>query len=147
MKKITPEFLAGGPMEREYKRLSPMRFRRWSRSLRALDTSPANGPDDAIRAIRGKTMVVIGDADGIRLEHAIALFKLRGGGDQKAAAQGFMTKAPGARLAILPGTSHIGLMAEAGLIADLATRFLNDVKPVMPSGFFEAPGEKSGDEK
>ena len=52
------------------------------------------------------------------------------------AAQGFLTEPPPARLAILPGTSHIGIMAEAELIADLVTPFLDDETPPMPEGFF-----------
>lgn len=147
MDKMTADFFAGTPMEREYKRLSPTpdAFPTLVEELRVMDASPANWPEDRIRAIEGKTMVVIGDADGVRLEHAVALFKLRGGGDQKAAAQGFMSEAPRARLAILPGTSHIGLMAEAGLIADLVTPFLDDAEPTMPPGFFDArPKERAG---
>lgn len=115
--------------------------------LKALDASPNNWPEDRIRAIKGKTMVIVGDADAVRLEHAVELFKLRGGGDEKAAAQGFMTEAPRACLAILPGTSHVGIMAEAELIARLVTPFLDDAKPVMPPGFFDTPGEKQGDTK
>jgi pimeloyl-ACP methyl ester carboxylesterase len=149
MEKVTPEFFAGGPMEREYKRLSPTpdAFATLVEELKALDASPHNWPEDRIRAIKGKTMVIVGDADGVRLEHAVELFKLRGGGDEKAAAQGFMTEAPRARLAILPGTSHVGIMAEAELIARLVTPFLDDAKPVMPPGFFDAPGEKQGGTK
>ena len=149
MEKVTPEFFAGGPMEREYKRLSPTpdAFATLVEKLKALDASPHNWPEDRIRAIKGKTMVIVGDADGVRLEHAVELFKLRGGGDEKAAAQGFMTEAPRARLAILPGTSHVGIMAEAELIARLVTPFLDDATPVMPPGFFDAPGEKPGGTK
>ena len=145
MEKISPEFFAGGPMEREYKRLSPTpdAFPTLVEELKALDATPQNWPEDDIRAIKGKTMIIIGDADGVRLEHAVELFKLRGGGDEKAAAQGFMTEAPRARLAILPGTSHIGLMAEAELIVELATPFLDDAKPVMPPGFFDAPAKNA----
>ena len=28
-------------------------------------------------------MVIVGDADGVKLEHALAMFKLRGGGDEE----------------------------------------------------------------
>jgi pimeloyl-ACP methyl ester carboxylesterase len=141
---VTPELFAGGPMEREYKRLSPTpdAFPALVQKLKALDASPHDWPEDRIRAIKGKTMVVVGDADGVTLEHAVELFKLRGGGDEKAAAKGFMTEAPRARLAILPGTSHVGIMAEAELIARLVTPFLDDATPALPSGFFDAPGEK-----
>jgi hypothetical protein len=78
-------------------------------------------------------MVIIGDADGVTLDHAIALFKLRGGGDIAAATQGFMTEAPKARLAILPATSHIGIMSEVPAIVATVVPFLDDTKPPMPT--------------
>jgi hypothetical protein len=135
-------------MEREYKRLSPTpeAFPTLVEGLRALDASPANWPEDAIRAIRGKTMVVIGDADGVRLEHAVALFKLRGGGDQKAAAQGFMTEAP--RAAGDPA-GHLAHRHHGGGRADRRSRHAvsQRCEARHAPGFFEAPGEKSGGEK
>jgi pimeloyl-ACP methyl ester carboxylesterase len=138
MAQMTPEFFAGTPMEAEYKRLAPDpdAFPILVEKLKALDAAPQAWPEDQIRAIRSKTMIVVGDADGVRLEHAVELFKLRGGGDEEAAARGFMTEPPQARLAILPGTSHIGIMANAELIAALVTPFLDDVTPPMPEGFF-----------
>lgn len=134
---ITPAMFAGSPMESEYTRLSPTpdKFPKLIDNIKALDATPFGWPDDAIRAIPGKTMVIIGDADGVTLDHAIALFKLRGGGDVAAATQGFLTAAPKARLAILPATSHIGIMTEAPLIAAMATAFLDDKVPPMPAGF------------
>jgi hypothetical protein len=89
-------------------------------------------------------MIIVGDADGMQLEHAIELFKLRGGGDREAAARGFIPGAPRARLAILPATSHIGLMAEAGRIAALATPFLDDRGLPRATGFFEGMDAPSG---
>lgn len=135
--KITPEFFAGTPMETEYKRLSPTpaKFGKLVENIKAIDATPFAFPDAAVRAIPGKTMVIIGDADGVTLEHAIELFKLRGGGDVAAATQGFLTTAPKARLAILPATSHIGIMTEAPAIAAMATAFLDDKVPPMPAGF------------
>lgn len=100
--------------------------------------------NEAIRSIDDKTMIVVGDSDSVELEHAIELFKLRGGGDTKAATQGFLTEAPRARLAILPGTSHIGMMAQATLLAEIVTPFLDDAKPVMAPGFFPEQGEAPG---
>jgi hypothetical protein len=43
-------------------------------------------------------MIIVGDADGVGPEHAVAMFKLRGGGDQEAATTGTLTKVPAARL-------------------------------------------------
>ena len=135
----TPEAFAGTPLEAEYKRVSPTpnAFPALVSKLRALDGSNYDTSEDAVRGIKDKTMIVVGDADGIELEHAIKLFRLRGGGDRKVAAQGFMTEAPRARLAILPGTSHLGIMANAPLIAELATPFLDDTKPAIPPGFLK----------
>jgi pimeloyl-ACP methyl ester carboxylesterase len=138
LQRATPEAFAGTPLEAEYNRMSPTpnAFPVLVSKLRSLDASNYDTPEDAVRRIVGKTMIVVGDADGVDLEHALALFKLRGGGDRKVAVQGFMTEAPRARLAILPGTSHVGIMANADLIAQLAIPFLDDSTPVTPPGFF-----------
>ena len=44
---------------------------------------------------------MLGDSDGIRLEHAVEMFKLRGGG-----VMGDLSGLPESQLAVLPGTSH-----------------------------------------
>jgi pimeloyl-ACP methyl ester carboxylesterase len=139
LKHMTPAAFAGSPFEAEYQRLSPTpnAFATLVNKLRDLAQSNYGNTNEAVRTIDDKTMIIVGDADGVALEYAIELFKLRGGGDRKAAAQGFMTEAPRARLAILPGTTHVGVMANADLIAALAVPFLDDVKPMTPRGFFK----------
>ncbi len=135
---FTPAMFAGTPLETEYQRLSPTpeAFSTLVEEIRAQEETPYGWSEDDIRAIDGKTMIIVGDADGVALEHAVELFKLRGGGDPAAAAKGFLAEPPQARLAILPGTSHIGIMANAELIADLVTPFLDDMTPPVPEGFF-----------
>ena len=44
---------------------------------------------------------MLGDSDGVRLEHAVELFKLRGGG-----VMGDLQGLPESQLAVLPGTAH-----------------------------------------
>lgn len=138
MEQMAPEMFAGTPMEAEYKRLSPTpeAFGTLVEEMKELEAEPYGWSENDIRAIDGKTMIVVGDADGVELEHAVKLFKLRGGGDREAAAKGFMSESPEARLTILPATSHIGIMARAELIIDLVTPFLKDDTPPMPEGFF-----------
>jgi hypothetical protein len=87
-----------------------------------------------------REMVVIGlvamgvtDADAVKPEHAVAMFKLRGGGDEEAAATGTLTKVPAARLVILPATSHIGISGEAKLLESMVTPFLENAPPANPS--------------
>ena len=47
------------------------------------------------------TMVVVGDADAVRIEHAVEMFRLLGGG-----AMGDLAGLSKHRLAVLPGTTH-----------------------------------------
>jgi pimeloyl-ACP methyl ester carboxylesterase len=133
--KLTPDIFAGSPIDTEYRRLSPapQKFPVLVANIQSLDATPFGWSDAAVRAIPGRTMVIIGDADGVTLDHAIQLFKLRGGGDVAAATQGFLTAAPKARLAILPATSHIGIMGEIPTIAAMVTPFLDDKAPPPPS--------------
>lgn len=133
--KLTPDIFAGSPIDTEYRRLSPapQKFPVLVANIKSLDATPFGWSDAAVRAIPGRTMVIIGDADGVTLDHAIQLFKLRGGGDVAAATQGFLTAAPKARLAILPATSHIGIMGEIPAIAAMVTPFLDDKAPPPPS--------------
>ncbi|WP_081944777.1 alpha/beta fold hydrolase [Sphingopyxis sp. MWB1] len=135
---LTPEFFAGTPMERDYKRLSPTpdAFPRLVEAIKHIDTVPFAYSDADLRAIPGKTMIILGDADGLTLDHAVKLFRLRGGSDIATATQGFMTAPPKARLSVLPATSHIGVMAEAATIAAQALPFLDEQAPPMPEGFF-----------
>jgi pimeloyl-ACP methyl ester carboxylesterase len=134
----TADAFAGSPLRAEYERMSPTpnAFPALVSKLRALAASNYDSSEDAVRRIDGKTMIIVGDADAVEFEHAIRLFTLRGGGDKKVAVQGFMTEAPRARLAILPGTSHVGIMASGDVIAQLAIPFLDDSKPMTPPGFF-----------
>ena len=136
--RITPEIFNGTPIRTEYDRLAPrpQDFPILVEKLKVLDAVDFSWPDADIRALRVKTMVIVGDYDVVRPEHGVELFRLRGGGDANMAAAGFLTTPPPARLAILPATSHIGIMADPELLAALITPFLNDATPPMPEGFF-----------
>jgi len=52
--------------------------------------------DAQVSSISAKAMVIVGDADAVKPEHALAMFKLRGGGDEEAAAAGMLQKVPAA---------------------------------------------------
>ena len=133
------KMFAGSPIEASFKRESatPNAFPAVIAKLRETETAVYDLSPAALRGIAAKTMVVAGDHDGVQLTHALQLFAARGGGDQAAVMKGFLSKAPRARLAILPGTSHIGMSNEGQLLAQLVVPFLNDQAPAPPSGFFE----------
>ncbi len=123
---ITPEVFAGTPFAEEYARVAPNpdAFPGLVEKLKDLDAQEFTWPDAEIRAIAAPTMVVVGDADVVRPEHAVELFRLRGGG-----VPGDLTGLPDARLVILPGTTHIGVIGRAGWLAPMIEAFLAAAMP------------------
>ena len=100
--------------------------------MKVLNINDQNISDEEMRSIPAKTMVIVGDADGVTLDHALAMFKLRGGGDEEAAATGVLQTSPDARLVVLPAMSHIGISGEAGLLVPMISAFLDDEPPTTP---------------
>ena len=92
--------------------------------MKRLDTTPYDWPAEAIRAITAPTLIVVGDLDGTRPEHAVDLFRLRGGG-----VFGDVAGLPAAQLATLPGTTHVGILDRADLLVPMVTRFLDAPPP------------------
>lgn len=133
---ITPAALENTPFKREYDRLAPRPrdFPILVDKLKVLDATPFDW-DAAMRRLKHKTMIVMGDHDVVTPEHAAEMFRMRGGGERSIVAQGSLNKPPPARLLILPATSHLGVIGEAEVIVALVTPFLDDVMPRMPPGF------------
>ena len=65
----------------------------------------------------------------------VAMFELRGGGDEEAAASGVLQKAPEARLVILPAMSHVGISGESEVLVPMVRAFLDDAPPATPNLF------------
>jgi pimeloyl-ACP methyl ester carboxylesterase len=123
---ITPELFAGSPIEAAYLRTAPdpAAFPRLVEKLRTLDSTAFAWPEDEIRAIAAPTLIVVGDSDGTRLEHAVEMFRLRGGG-----VMGDLAGLPDSQLAVLPGTSHFvppgsGLLDRAEWLLPMVRAFL-----------------------
>jgi len=75
-----------------------------------------------IAAIQAPTLLVFGDADAVRPEHAVQFFELLGGGKKDAGWDGSgMSRA---RLAILPGLTHYNIFSAPALPATV-TPFLD----------------------
>ena len=93
---LSAEAFAGTPVETAFKEHTPdaEAYDAYLEKMKALNVNDQNISDEEMRSISAKTMVIIGDADGVTLEHALAMFRLRGGGDEEAAASGVLQKAP-----------------------------------------------------
>jgi pimeloyl-ACP methyl ester carboxylesterase len=123
---MTPEMMAGSPWEADYLRLAPRPedFPTLVAKLKQLDLSPQDWPAEDIRAITAPTLLIIGDSDATRPEHAVKMFRLRGGG-----VNGDLAGLPPARLAVLPGTTHIGVMDQTELLLAIIPPFLDAPMP------------------
>jgi pimeloyl-ACP methyl ester carboxylesterase len=128
---ITPEMFAGSPSEQEYLRIAPNPgdFPKLVEKLKELDTTSFSWPEEDIRAIPAPTLIVLGDSDGVRLEHAVEFFRLRGGG-----VMGDLAGMPTSQLAVLPGTSHFvppgsGLLDRADWLVAMIPPFLDAPMP------------------
>lgn len=84
-----------------------------------------------IEALEMPVMLVYGDADMIRLDHATAFYKLLGGGQRDA---GWMREHLAKnRLAILPDLTHYEVFMSP-LLAETAVRFLDGAAPPVWTG-------------
>jgi pimeloyl-ACP methyl ester carboxylesterase len=64
--------------------------------------------DDTMRAVDAPTLLMVGDHDFVRLEHAVAMHEL----------------IPGSQLAVLPATTHMGVTQRAEIVLPMIERFL-----------------------
>ena len=132
--RLSAEDFAGTPVEKAFLEHTPdgEAYATYLEKMKVLNIDDQNITDDQMRSISAKTMVIVGDADGVTLDHALAMFRLRGGGDEEAAATGVLQKAPDARLVVLPAMSHIGVSGESELLVPMVTAFLDDAPPKAP---------------
>ena len=108
IKSLTREMFAGSPPEIAYKDVAPNPdgFPALVEKIVAIETTFAGWPEDDLEAITAPALLVYGDSD-VRPEHAVQLFRLLGGG-----VSGDIVGLPRSRLAILPATTHVGLVTE-----------------------------------
>jgi pimeloyl-ACP methyl ester carboxylesterase len=66
--------------------------------------------DDELRELTVATLVLIGDNDFVRVEHAAHMREVL----------------PDTRLAVVPGATHVGLLHETDLVMPILRRFLGD---------------------
>jgi pimeloyl-ACP methyl ester carboxylesterase len=122
MEALQPEHLAGSPFQEEYERVAP-HPQEWPQliaKVKQLDREFVDWPDDAIASIKAPTLLIAGDSDIVRPEHVIELFRLLGGG-----VPGDNVGIPNARLAVLPGTTHITLVNRAEWLVSMIAEFLD----------------------
>jgi pimeloyl-ACP methyl ester carboxylesterase len=118
---LQPEHLAGSPFEQAYASVAP-RPQDWPvlvGKIKEMDLDIPEWPAETIRNLGKPTLLVFGDADIVRPEHAVEFFRLLGGG-----VAGDVAGLPDSRLAILPGTTHVGIPQRAAWLVSMVEEFL-----------------------
>ncbi|AZQ32368.1 alpha/beta fold hydrolase [Streptomyces cyaneochromogenes] len=86
----------------------PGHFEAFLAKVSASAHAPLPWTIDDLRGVRAPTLLVVGDTDFVRVEHAAAMQRL----------------IPRARLAVLPATTHMTLMRRTSLLLPLLSEFL-----------------------
>lgn len=126
MGSMKPEQMAGSPWHEEYLRTAPRPedFPKLFEKVMELNRNIPDWPADAVSSIKSPTLIVIGDSDIVRPEHAVEMLRLRGGG-----VVGDWVGIPASQLAILPGTAHSTIMQRADVLLPMIGTFLDAPMP------------------
>lgn len=125
------EMMHGSPWHEEYMRIAPHpeNFATLFAKKTAMDRQLRDIPAENIRELRAPTLLIIGDSDIIRPEHAVEFFRLVGGGVFGDMPPGL----PNSQLAVLPGTSHVSIVEQTELLAPMINAFLDrPISEVQP---------------
>jgi pimeloyl-ACP methyl ester carboxylesterase len=123
---MKPEMMFGSPWHEEYMRIAPRPedFATLFAKKTQMDREIQDLPAEAIETIEAPTLLIIGDSDIVRPEHAVEMFRLLGGG-----VMGDLVGLPKSRLAILPGTTHATLVERGEWLASMIGEFLDAPMP------------------
>jgi pimeloyl-ACP methyl ester carboxylesterase len=126
IEKLKPEDFAGSSWQESYARVAP-NPEDWPALLakvQQLDKEFQGWSPEAIASIEAPALVIVGDSDIVRPEHAVEMFRLLGGG-----VPGDLGGLPRSQLAVLPGTTHVTLVDRADWLASMIAGFLDAPMP------------------
>jgi pimeloyl-ACP methyl ester carboxylesterase len=128
---INADMFKGTPIQKQYDSLGndPAHFAEFVKKVISIDLKPYDWSKE-VKNIKAPLFMAIGDADGVRYEHALELFRAKGGGKM-----GDIYGLPQSRLAILPGTTHIGMMQRTDWLIPMITDFLDSDLNAPPPTF------------
>jgi len=78
-----------------------------------------------VAKITAPSMLIFGDADAVRLDHIVEMYRLLGGRPAILSSDGTMEEMPRSQLAVLPGTAHYDIFSKADLLLPIIPRFLD----------------------
>lgn len=128
---FTPDMFKGTVIQKQYDSLGndPDHFPEFVKKVISIDLEPYDWSRD-VKNIKAPLFMALGDADGVRYEHALELFRAKGGGKM-----GDIHGLPESRLAIIPGTTHIGMMQRTDWLIPMINDFLDSDLNAAPPTF------------
>lgn len=128
---FTADMFEGTPIQKQYESLGndPDHFPEFVKKVISIDLKSYDWSGD-VKNIKVPIFMAIGDADGVRYEHALELFRAKGGGKN-----GDIHGLPKSRLAILPGTTHVGMIQRTDWLIPMITDFLDSELDSTPPVF------------
>ncbi len=92
--------------------------------IKDLDVNWRGLSADQVRSIKAPALLVVGDADVVRPEHVVEMFRLLGG-----AVPGDLVGLPRSQLGFLPGTTHVTLITKTDWLVSMAQEFFKAPMP------------------
>jgi pimeloyl-ACP methyl ester carboxylesterase len=120
---MKPEMMVGSPFHDEYMRIAPHpeNFAALFAKKTQMDQEYEGWPAEMIAAIQAPTLLIIGDSDLTRPEHAVEMFRLLGGGVFGDLPAGL----PDSQLAVIPGASHVSIAGKTDVLLAIIPPFLD----------------------
>src|SRR5262249_14943184 len=124
---MKPEMMHGSPWHEEYMRIAPHpeAFAKLFAKKTEIDRQTKDISAERIKTIKAPTLIIIGDSDLTLPDHAIEMFRLLGGGVFGDTPAGLRNS----QLAVVPGTSHVGVASRTELLIPMITAFLDKPMP------------------
>lgn len=122
LKSFTPDFLDKTPLKTEYERIAP-NPKYWTKFVTKFinfDTQDFDLGAENMKSIKSPVLFIMGDNDGVDLNHVADMYKLCGGN-----VFGDVAGLPESQLAILPGMTHVNLMMATNQLMTLVNPFLD----------------------
>lgn len=122
MDSLTPEMLIGTGIPEAYADIAPNpdNWEKLVEKFKKIDGDYIGRTPEEFQSIKSPTLIMIGDSDAIPPEKAVEMFKLLGGG-----VFGDIVGLPNSQLAVIPGTTHVGIMERVDWWIPMIKEFLD----------------------
>jgi pimeloyl-ACP methyl ester carboxylesterase len=123
---MTADMMKDTPWKASYDSVAPNKadFPKLVDKIKVLDTRFAGWSAQEVKGIKAPALLIVGDADVVRLEHVVEFYHLLGGG-----VPGDLKPLPASQLAILPGTNHQMIVHRTDWLFSMTNAFLDAPPP------------------